>query len=256
VSVGQPSVAAATQAQRPNAYVRLSSLTLAVECLPGKADVHNPFLGLTSECLFWPTFPNCQTTFNLSNTVTSSGRSGRGHMKLRILLRVAFTAACVVLCLLELALRTRSYTLDDVIKGRILGCDLELESRNGQQKFDALAFPPSGPQSSSSGPIFHLRTGSADLGSSGPPGWYFNIQRTPIFAFQIAAPHWGLATLMATLAALPWIRLSKRFSLRTLLIAVTLVAITLGFVVYARTNQDRRNGGQKSSGHTYTNMLS
>jgi hypothetical protein len=49
-------------------------------------------------------------------------------MTLRIFLRVTFTAACIVLCLLELALRTRSYTLDDILRGRVFGCQLELQS--------------------------------------------------------------------------------------------------------------------------------
>ena len=37
----------------------------------------------------------------------------------------------------------------------------------------------------------------------------------------------------ATLAAVPWIHARWRFSLRTLLIATTLVAVVLGLVVYA-----------------------
>jgi hypothetical protein len=150
-------------------------------------------------------------------------------------LRIAFSATCIVLCLLELALRTRSYTLDDIIRGRILGCDLELESRNGQQRINAVALLPTAAPSTSTGPIFHLRTGSSDLGFSDPPrpGWGCHIQRTPIFNFQIAAPHWGLAALLATLAALPWIRLSNRFTTRTLLLATTLVAAVLGLIVWA-----------------------
>ena len=35
----------------------------------------------------------------------------------------------------------------------------------------------------------------------------------------------------ATIAAAPWIRWSKRFTLRTLLIATTLVAVVLGVIV-------------------------
>jgi hypothetical protein len=38
--------------------------------------------------------------------------------------------------------------------------------------------------------------------------------------------------IAAALAALPWIRWSNRFSLRTLLIATTLVAVVLGLMVY------------------------
>src|SRR5262245_38512210 len=44
-------------------------------------------------------------------------------------------------------------------------------------------------------------------------------------------PYWFLALLAALLTAVPWTR--RRFSLRTLLIATTLVAIALGAIVFA-----------------------
>jgi hypothetical protein len=51
--------------------------------------------------------------------------------------------------------------------------------------------------------------------------------------FCVAVPHWFLVAIFTTLAVLPWIRhLSRRFSLRTLLIATTLIAVVLGLVVY------------------------
>jgi hypothetical protein len=46
-------------------------------------------------------------------------------------------------------------------------------------------------------------------------------------------PHWFAALLTATLAVMPWIRWTNRFSLRTLLIATTLVAVMLGWIVWA-----------------------
>jgi hypothetical protein len=48
--------------------------------------------------------------------------------------------------------------------------------------------------------------------------------------FWVGLPHWLAATALAALAALP--RLRWRFTLRTLLIATTLVAVVLGLVVY------------------------
>jgi hypothetical protein len=44
-------------------------------------------------------------------------------------------------------------------------------------------------------------------------------------------PHWILPLLAVAPAALPW--RSSRFSLRTLLVATTLVAVVLGLIVYA-----------------------
>jgi hypothetical protein len=47
-------------------------------------------------------------------------------------------------------------------------------------------------------------------------------------------PQWITVAMFAVLAAVPWIRLfSWRFSLRTLLIATTLVAVALGIIAYA-----------------------
>jgi hypothetical protein len=47
-------------------------------------------------------------------------------------------------------------------------------------------------------------------------------------------PHWLLILISATFAVLPWIRqLQYRFSLRTLLMATTLVAVVLGLAVWA-----------------------
>jgi hypothetical protein len=47
-------------------------------------------------------------------------------------------------------------------------------------------------------------------------------------------PYWFLVSLSAIFAAAPWIRqLHLRFSLRTLLIATTLVAMVLGLAVWA-----------------------
>jgi hypothetical protein len=47
--------------------------------------------------------------------------------------------------------------------------------------------------------------------------------------FRIRVPYWPLVSLSAVFAAIPWLR--WRYSLRTLLIATTLVAILMGLVV-------------------------
>jgi hypothetical protein len=51
--------------------------------------------------------------------------------------------------------------------------------------------------------------------------------------YAIMVPHWFPTMAIAILAAIPWLRWSKRFSLRALLIATTLVALVLGLVVWA-----------------------
>ncbi len=47
---------------------------------------------------------------------------------------------------------------------------------------------------------------------------------------RLCVPHWVLAIVPGSIAAVPWLPL--RFSLRTLLIAMTLVAVGLGLVVW------------------------
>jgi len=49
----------------------------------------------------------------------------------------------------------------------------------------------------------------------------------------VVMPDWCLALLIGASIATPWFRWSRRFSLRTLLIATTLVAMVLGLVIYA-----------------------
>ena len=60
-------------------------------------------------------------------------------------------------------------------------------------------------------------------------GFGFLKGQTSLYA-QI--PHWLLVSLITFGVAVPWIPWSRRFSLRTLLIATTLIAVVLGVAVY------------------------
>ena len=61
-------------------------------------------------------------------------------------------------------------------------------------------------------------------------GFYF--ERRPS-GFRLDLPSWFLVLLGICIAAVPWLRyVPRRFSLRTLLIATTLVAVVLGLVVW------------------------
>ena len=50
--------------------------------------------------------------------------------------------------------------------------------------------------------------------------------------FSLYLPDWFLVPLLILFAAAPWMGWSNRFSLRTLLIATTLVAVVLGLIVW------------------------
>jgi hypothetical protein len=59
------------------------------------------------------------------------------------------------------------------------------------------------------------------------------IERSPAGGIDAArVSYWLLNLTVIVIAAIPWLPWSSRFSLRTLLLATTLVAIGLGFVVY------------------------
>jgi hypothetical protein len=49
--------------------------------------------------------------------------------------------------------------------------------------------------------------------------------------YDLILPHWFLAVASTTLAGVPWLRWSARFSLRTLLVTTTLIAVALGMFV-------------------------
>jgi hypothetical protein len=61
-----------------------------------------------------------------------------------------------------------------------------------------------------------------------------NSQNWEAGAFGIF--YWVCIAIFLGLVALPWLPWSNRFSLRTLLIAMTLVAVGLGWIVYAIRN--------------------
>jgi hypothetical protein len=62
-------------------------------------------------------------------------------------------------------------------------------------------------------------------------GKYMNLML--INTTTLILPHWFPIVFSALLAALPWIRWSSKFSLRTLLIATTLIAVVLGLVAWS-----------------------
>jgi hypothetical protein len=66
---------------------------------------------------------------------------------------------------------------------------------------------------------------NVEFWSAGSTNAELGIERTATGYF-VAMPHWFTILLTATVAALPWFK--WQFSLRTLLIATTLVAVALG----------------------------
>jgi hypothetical protein len=136
-------------------------------------------------------------------------------------LRIAWSVGCGIACLLLIALWVRSYQYCDrsSIVSRVFGFSTEgvlIFEWTGnlplQQFFNSLMKDPSR--------SFVPQKGFLGFSTE----WHPDIR-------YVQAPHWFPVSLATTLAALPWIH--WRFSLRTLLIATTLMAVILGLIVYA-----------------------
>jgi hypothetical protein len=143
-------------------------------------------------------------------------------------LRIAWSVAWGIVAALLIVLWVRSYWWSDSI-GYIETWSLtSIESAGGRISFN---------KSYSDSPIL------------GDDAWYIDsTRRTPgddklaqqfewwEFGSDIQAtiPTWLPTVVVAALVALPWIRWRWRFSLRTLLIATTLVAVGLGLIVWMR----------------------
>ena len=158
--------------------------------------------------------------------------------------RIAWTVACGILCLLLIALWVRSYWWQDTLvrnssntrRVEIYAVDGAFRVLNYDGAVDAYSVPaPLGWSRHS------LYIGSKPPAPSGMP--FKPVERSPLanvfrgfdlsenFLWQV--PMWFCVGLSGALAGMPWIVV--RYSLRTLLIAMTLLAVLLGaFAIWAR----------------------
>jgi hypothetical protein len=140
------------------------------------------------------------------------------------LLRIGFSVACGICCLMLMVLWVRSHRQEAVIEY------VDSHSRGWHLV-------------SWRGATF---LSTADYDVANPGVWRRYVAWEPgILGFgkfktgrsaSVRIPYWFPVLMFAALAmfcAAPWLRWPKRFSLRTLLIATTLVAALLGAIVYA-----------------------
>jgi hypothetical protein len=77
-----------------------------------------------------------------------------------------------------------------------------------------------------------IETAPARVSRVSPESWGFAVETFgDNAAWLVTVPCWSVVLLTATCAAMPWIRCFPRFSLRTLLIAMTVVAVGLAVLV-------------------------
>jgi hypothetical protein len=160
-------------------------------------------------------------------------RGRMGGMKYRKL-RIAWSVGCGIICLLLIVLWVRSFNWFD---------DLAFLFDNSQSMVAVQSAPGSlcvtwqdaGLDTFSE--EYYSRIFNAQRRDAPPELTLQSIAgRFHVFKFRtirnnaLSMPFWFLVITSATLAAFPWIRWSKRFSLRTLLIATALVAMALGLI--------------------------
>jgi hypothetical protein len=150
-------------------------------------------------------------------------------------LRIAFSATCGISCVLLIALWVRSYWACDTISLRLLdNCAATVISVRGQVVASACEYRD-GDQRALYFLSFHEQPATSlfvigDQGRLHNPQ-SFSVQRN-LNAVVAIMPHWFIALISALLAPASFTSL-PRFSLRTLLIAMTLVAVALGALIYA-----------------------
>jgi hypothetical protein len=147
--------------------------------------------------------------------------------KLYLGLRIAFSTVCAILCLLLIVLWARSFWRINSVES--FGNELRIDSDRGELilsgntqtiwtdlEWDWEERPVN--VSDQSYRMTHL-------------GFFY--QRRPN-RFWLVIPYWFPVAISAASAAAPWIHWSKRFSLRTLLVATTLVALLLATLAALR----------------------
>jgi hypothetical protein len=145
-------------------------------------------------------------------------------------LRIGWSVFCGLATVLLIVLWVRSYIKNDRITlGFVPGPGYTFDSINGELSLARAKRIAGGmPQG------WSAWTYPSDP-SEYPRAWYA-YPSTEILGFRFgkfffAMPHWFPAVVAVTAAAVPWLR--WRFTLSTLLIATTLVAVVLGLIVWA-----------------------
>ena len=151
-------------------------------------------------------------------------------------LRIAFSITCLIACVLLIALWVRSYWVRDRVTHNYVGrtyarFGYTIDSLRGLCSVLIERVPAFSPDR------MHYASWPADDSVSimFPAGslarrWLGFRWESSLDAFDIIVPYWFPVSALAAVAAVPW--LPWRFSVRTLLIATTLVAVVLGLIVW------------------------
>lgn len=147
--------------------------------------------------------------------------------------RIAFSAIAVVGCVMLGALWLRSFWTMDALCARSTGAGSivvvsilgEIELRSDQTATDIA--PP--PMSLYTGQIWHDQLDDSYRLWFEPEFAGFSFRSAKLADLEIDIPYWFIIVLAGALGIAPW--LSRRFSLRTLLLTATTIAIGLGMLL-------------------------
>jgi hypothetical protein len=137
-------------------------------------------------------------------------------------IRIAVTALNLTACVLLIALWVRSYRWHDSLGGPVSATRVVMAwSIRGELYFQSYEHSPY---------LWQVRRAPLILPGIAHSPFRFGGE-FELIANGFGIPHWFVVFATAALAAAPWITALRRFGLRTLLIATTLVAVVLGIVV-------------------------
>ena len=146
-------------------------------------------------------------------------------------LRITWTMFCVIAAVLLVALWVRSYWISDALWVRYSATPdiVCLVTYRGSLGLTRLFDP-----TTASFHVEHNDVTDMEPSDDGrkPNSLWFQIL-TWSGSTTILVPLWFILLTMLAASSVPWIHWPKRFSLRTLLIATTLVAVLLGLIMWS-----------------------
>jgi hypothetical protein len=138
-------------------------------------------------------------------------------------LRIAWSVVCAIACVLLIVLLVRSYWRLDVWVRNNNSATTIVRTDTGLITLSQSNF--------SSVPSRHAAwVHTVEIASWGMIYWQFDWKWKKDIVL-VRTPIWIPALTLALLAGVPWIRWSKQFTIRTMLIVTALVALVLGIIV-------------------------
>jgi hypothetical protein len=155
-------------------------------------------------------------------------------------LRITWSVLCGIACVLLIVAWVRSFSVADTMyigwRGVPYNAVIVLDPSRLAIELREYDITPG----SVANPLIYMRDSQAIPGyqqrryadgSIPARRWFRFSPRAPTQDATLFIPLWFPTLFLAITGVFPWIQWSKRFSLRTLLIATTLVAVALGLIV-------------------------